>query len=471
MAPLKIIVVGAGPVGALAAIYAARRHHTVEIYELRGDLRDPETTPPGFTRSINLAVSDRGLAAIRNIGVESLGPYLESRILENGVPMRGRMIHARGSDGTFVEQGQDYDPVQGNCINAVSRRLLNELLLEALAAMPNVKMFFNHKLTRVDYAKQKAWFDDESSGPVEVGFDLLIGADGAHSKARLNMAGPALMDYAHQYIDARWCEFFMSPSDRDDSPWRMSKHHLHIWPGKDRMFIAIPNPDGSFTCTLFMPIVQYATLEAHPDSVPAFFDEWFPGVTEHIPPDQLVANFCEFPHPPLITIKCSPHHIGSSGVIVGDAAHAMVPFFGQGMNAGLEDVNVLFSILDKYDIQNTEERTRALAEYSSTRVPDAHAINDMALANYVEMRASVLSPAYRLRKRLEELLALYVPRLGWRTKYSRVSFSHERYSDVVLNSERQGRVLERVLAATCWGVALPVAAILLRQSWKMWRQL
>lgn len=217
--------------------------------------------------------------------------------------------------------------------------------------------------------------------------------------------------------------------------------------------------DGTFTCTLFLPAANFTSLESDPSELlPQFFDQHFPGVTALIPPDELVDAFNANPHLPLITIKCTPYHFSSSVVILGDAAHAMVPFYGQGMNAGLEDVRILFEVMDRHvshpfpDLQekNKEDdlalsRARALAEYTSLRTPDAHAINDLALQNYVEMREAVLSQTYRLRKRMEEWLSMHVPRLGWQTKYSRVSFGNERYSEVVAQDQQQGKMLVRGL--------------------------
>jgi len=248
------------------------------------------------------------------------------------------------------------------------------------------------------------------------------------------------------------------------------------------MFIAIPSNDRSFTCTLFLPSSHFATLEKDPTGVPAFFDQNFPGVTTLISPEDLITSFTQNPHLPLISIKCQPHHYADSAVIIGDAAHAMVPFYGQGMNAGLEDVRVLFSILDKHEYPpqptNVEivayeslnevahARAQALAEYSEIRTADAHAINDLALQNYIEMRSSVTSPVYRLRKWAEETLSVYMPRLGWQTKYSRVSFGNERYSEVIRKSERQGKLLVMGLIGV---LASPVAVGGL-VAWYRWRK-
>ncbi|KAI1365573.1 FAD/NAD(P)-binding domain-containing protein [Xylaria arbuscula] len=460
----KYVVVGAGPVGSLAALYAAKRGYQVEIYELRSDLRDPSTTPLNFTKSINLALSERGINAMRHADHEKLIEHVFSAT----IPMRGRMIHGRCPDGELYEAAQDYD-IHGRTIYAVDRAGLNKRLLDILEEMPNVKFFFNHKLTGADFKKRKAWFEKRdqaatSDRPVEIeiGFDFMIGADGAHSAVRYHLMKFTRMNYNQVYIDTLWCEFQISPqqlstSQPAESKFRISPNHLHIWPGKDFMFIAIPSDDGSFTCTLFMPGTEFAALEADPSSLPAFFDSHFPGVTSLISPEELISSFQTNPHLPLISIKCKPYHFSSSVVIVGDAAHAMVPFYGQGMNAGLEDVRILFSTIDKHASTESNDpnhskvsdaafqRATALNEYSAIRVADAHAINDLALQNYVEMRASVLSRLYRVRKFLEEFLSVHVPSLGWYTQYSRVSFGNERYSEVVAKSKYQGKILTRGL--------------------------
>lgn len=471
----KTVVVGAGPVGALAAIYAAQRGHDVEIYELRSDLRDPSTTPLNFSRSINLALSERGINAMRNSG----RPELLEKVLSETIPMRGRMIHGKSSSGEFTEQSQDYD-IHGRALHAADRGGLNKTLLDELETMPNVKFFFSHKLTGADFKNHKAWFEishSESSKDttgtrareVEIEFDLMIGADGAHSAARYHLMKYARLDYQQTYIDTLWCEFSIEPKEKNGGDtndlFAISPNHLHIWPGKEFMFIAIPSSDGSFTCTLFLPSSHLTTLENDPSTISTFFNTHFPGVTTLIPPTSLIHSFKSNPHLPLISIKCQPYHYGSSVVIIGDAAHAMVPFYGQGMNAGLEDVFVLFSILDSHSTPSSsssssttsttsspdqlsltpEARAKALAAYSAYREPDAHAINDLALSNYTEMRASVISPLYKARKYLEEHLSIWLPGLGWRTKYSRVSFGNERYGEVVRSDDRQGRLLMGLL--------------------------
>ena len=357
---------------------------------------------------------------------------------------------------------------------------MNKSLLNALEGLPNVKLRFNHKLVGADFNKNIAWFErrhediltDHAQNPIQVEsadaketteisvkFDLLIGADGAHSAARFHLMKFARMSYQQEYIDTLWSEFHINPKSTDASitTFAMPPHHLHIWPGGSLMFIAIPSSDKSFTCTLFAPSEYFNSLSAHPETdLEPFFANHFPGVCpDLIGRDELLKQFKENPHLPLISIKCSPYHHKSSGVILGDAAHAMVPFYGQGMNAGMEDVNVLFDILDKYGVYNhklsDESRRRtareeALAAYTKKRTPDAHMINDFALKNYEEMRSAVTSPLYKLRKYIEEKISVYIPASGFQTQYTRISFSNERYSDVQRSVQRQSRILGGTLA-------------------------
>jgi len=413
------------------------------------DLRDESTTPLNFTKSINLALSERGIAAMRASGSDRL---LDT-VLDDTIPMYGRMIHGEDSKALHTEESQQYD-VHGRFIRAVDRANLNKLLLDELEGLPNVKLMFNHKLTGADLRKRKAWFEhrkstsqpqtadgaqaDQDQTParaqeVEVDFDLILGCDGAHSSLRYHMIKFVRLNYEQSYIDTLWCEFTIppatptsakTPSGRDG--FATSPNHLHIWPSGHEMFIAIPSIDKSFTCTLFAPAAVFSNLEQNPTQILSFFETTFPGAAQLIGPSELQKQFDHNPHLPLISIKSSPHHYGSSGVILGDAAHAMVPFYGQGMNAGLEDVRVLFEHLDAHPATQ-DGRALALDGYSLMRVPDAHTINDLALSNYWEMHAGVRSPLYLLRKNIEEFLSDKLPSTGFATQYSRVSFSTQRF--------------------------------------------
>ncbi|KAL8919857.1 MAG: hypothetical protein Q9208_006590 [Pyrenodesmia sp. 3 TL-2023] len=488
----KVIVIGAGPVGALGALYAAKRGDNVDVYELRDDLRDPATTPLNFTKSINLALSERGINSMRLAKCEGL---LDA-VLSETIPMHGRMIHGRGTNGELHEESQAYD-AQGRSIRAVDRAVLNKRLLDHLEQMPNVTLNFNHKLTGADFKNNIAWFEqrkhpktdhaqnptgDTSAGAeperpkeISVNFDFLIGADGAHSAARYHMMKFARVTYQQEYIDTLWCEFHIEPRSLDGS-FAISPNHLHIWPGGSFMFIAIPSADKSFTCTLFAPESYFASLSGSTQQdLVSSFAENFPGVCpELISPAQLNKQFKENPHLPLISIKCSPYHYKSSVVILGDAAHAMVPFYGQGMNAGLEDVRVLFELLDDHDVYNDspylattigERRAGALNAYTAQRAPDAAAINDLALRNYEEMRSGVKSPIYRLRKWFEESINVYLPSLGWRTQYTRVSFENQRYSEVEKAVAKQGQVIVTGISLGFIGIMGLAAFGILRKTY------
>jgi kynurenine 3-monooxygenase len=426
------------------------------------DLRDSDTTPLNFTKSINLALSERGINALRSSG----HPGLLEAVLEQTLPMHGRMIHIRNASGKLVDESQAYD-VHGRFQRSVDRGMLNKIILDMLDGLPNVKLCFQHKLSGADFRQKKAWFEilntKSASAPgrpreIEITFDLMIGADGAHSATRQNLMKYARMEYSQTYIDCLWCEFTMPKSSLDD--FQISPNHLHIWPGGSFMFIALPNVDKSFTCTFFGPVDLFRRLESgSKEDLVAFFDKSLPGVTRHIEPQYLFDQFNRNPHLPLINLKCTPHHFEDSGVIVGDAANAMVPFYGQGMNAGLESVRVLFERLD-----SSSSVLDALQSYTDFRTQDTYAITDLALANYVEMRASVVSPTYKLRKFIEERLDKYFPKLGWATQYSRVSFSNMRYSEIIQRAKYQKRVLTLVLvlfgALNTAGVAWVVARAL-----------
>ncbi|GAB7366503.1 hypothetical protein MBLNU230_g8495t1 [Neophaeotheca triangularis] len=502
---VKCVIVGAGPVGALSALYAAKRGWDVEVYELRGDLRDASTTPLNFTKSINLALSIRGIEAMKNSG----STKLLDAVMSETVPMYGRMIHGQDSSGQLTEQSQQYD-VHGRFNSAVDRGNLNKIMLDELSDLPNVKLHFHHRLASIDFDKRKAWFEQKKSQTpqtadgaqslntqkpkdrqteIEVDFDLILGCDGAHSAVRFHMMKFVRMNYEQSYIDTLWCEFTIPPlptrseaeknltsPPRTTTPsahsgFATSPNHLHIWPSSisDAMFIAIPSIDKSFTCTLFASASTFAhlrtTQQTSPTALADFFTANFPGALDLLGGPSIIQHqFNTNPHLPLISIKCSPHIHTSSGAILGDAAHAMVPFYGQGMNAGLEDVQKLFAHLPLYP-SSPADREKALQAYNSERVPDAHTINDLALNNYWEMHSGTTSPLRLARKRLEETLSsrLLNPFTGFATEYERVSFSCQRYSELVHATRRQSWLL---LSGVLGTVLLPVLGW---GAWWVWR--
>lgn len=369
----------------------------------------------------------------------------------------------------------------------MDRAGLNTRLLDALESMPNVSLHFHRKLLGADFRRRIAWFEVKpgttetrsgtKNGEVEVSFDFMIGADGAHSAVRYHLMKFTRMSYEQQYIDTLWCEFQIPPPPPDKPEkfdgFALSPNHLHIWPGGSFMFIAIPSSDRSFTCTLFLPEDRFQELDGEPAELIPFFQKYFPGVVPDLISEQaLRQQYNENPHLPLISIKCTPYHFSSSVVILGDAAHAMVPFYGQGMNAGLEDVRVLYDLIDAHapsPIASQDEvqvaRGEALAAYSKLRYRDARAINDLALENYGEMHSSVRSPLYLFRKAIEERLSVWFPALGIRTQYSRISFGNERYSLVKQATEWQSKILLTFINVTAIGFTAAAAFAFRRWMW------
>lgn len=374
-------------------------------------------------------------------------PKIVDAVLSETTPMKGRMLHLK-KQGQYVREAQLYD-ARGKALLALDRTSLNKTLLDHVESMPNVKLFFSHKLVGVDFNKKLAWFErhQKSDDPIrgtelEVPFDFMIGADGAFSATRYHLQKFIPMAYQQEYIDKLWCQFHVPPTANGD--YRLPPNYLHIWPQDDSMFIALPNGDKTFTSTLFLTRTGFEELDKS-GKIVDYFHAKFPGVVpDLITEDELREQYTSNPHLPLITIKCTPYHYSSTGVILGDAAHAMVPFYGQGMNAGLEDVRVLFDCLDAHP----DDRATALAQYSALRTPDAATINDLALRNYQEMASDVKKPLYLLRKRIEETLDLWVPSWGWTTQYSRVTFSNMRYSEVKQASQRQAMILNGVVGLT-----------------------
>ncbi|TDL27357.1 FAD/NAD-binding domain-containing protein [Rickenella mellea] len=402
------VVVGAGPVGCLAALALAKQGWHVQLYDARPDPRLPSSKSAASLRSINLAISSRGIAAL-----QAIDPAATTRFLETVIPMKGRMIHhLRGS-----QESQLYD-THGQCINSIDRGLLNEGLIDEVQAAHNVRVFFLHKLTTADFDRRVLSLrKSHPSGDedVDVTFDLCIGADGSYSNVRRQLMRFIRMDYQQVYIPHEYIELKMPPA-RDSNGnilFPLDPNHLHIWPRSSFMLIALPNKDKSFTCTLFAPNAEFARLE-DPTSALIWFKNQFPDAVPLIGERALLDDFKRNPRSPLIAIKANPYHYKDRVVILGDAAHSMVPFFGQGLNCGFEDVRVLDALMRCEHVDplalahgsgdSTDPNlARALQRYSESRHEDLVAICDLAMDNYVEMRHSVATPWYLFRRTLDQL--------------------------------------------------------------------
>ncbi|KAN0064459.1 kynurenine 3-monooxygenase, mitochondrial precursor [Thecaphora frezii] len=573
--PDRVAVVGAGPVGCLVALALAQRGCKVDIYESRQDPRTQEAIAKSSQRSINLAISTRGLTGLRSVAVVGLGrdpitgrdKDLADTVLEEAVPMRARMIHTvshRGSGSkrrAVVGQNSQAYGANGECINSVDRSRLNNLLLQHASQHPSIEVHFDHRLQTIDFEHDlrggsKRWADAEGdvelqqkaaagsySAPkrgsarngihhnhqqqqqagaidrVRLDFDvhvnsrnkhsvtryagLVVGCDGAHSAVRSAMGSMVRMAYSHEYVDNGYVELTIPPRTllgagsrtRGDGGLNGTPHghdaflldpnHLHIWPRRDFMLIALPNRDGSFTCTLFAPFRIFKEHLSSKADIQAFFGEHFPDAVDLIGVERLVEDLLSRRPSPLGSVRCKPYHYRDRAILIGDAAHAMLPFYGQGLNCGFEDVRVLLEKVDEVALEEAELQTqpqasslatrgeggdrgeatalqRALERYTTTRHPDLVSITQLASDNYREMASSVLSPAYLLRKRLDGLLMAVLPRWMWQSLYMMVTFSNLGYAEVVRREKRQQRIVRDGMVVSllgCVGVA----------GWGVWR--
>jgi kynurenine 3-monooxygenase len=391
---------------------------------MRPDIRRQETV---FGRSINLALSCRGREALRHVGVED-------QVTSSGIPMYARMIHDLDGRRRPIQYG-----TKDQYIMSVDRRRLNELLLSAAEKYASVSVHFEHKLISCDFDKGELEFDELSSGQVKrYHGDLIVGCDGAYSAVRSSLMRYVRLDYSQEYIPHGYIELRVKPTDDDE--FAMEANYLHIWPREEFMLIALPNvKDQSFVSTLFMPFEMFDSLRTDQD-VLRFFDDTFPDAVPLIGRDELVETFRQLTATSLVSVKCRPYHYSDRGVLLGDAAHAMVPFYGQGLNCGLEDLLVFDSLMDKYN----DDLHKVLEQFSAIRSVDAQTMNDLAMYNYVEMRSHVNSWSFLLRKKLDSFLYWLLPR-SWIPLYTTVSFTRTRYSECVKNRAWQDKIVSRTL--------------------------
>src|SRR5437762_11157473 len=438
----KFVLIGSGLAGGLLAAYLGRRGYEVDLYERRADPREGNMVGG---RSINLALSTRGIHALEQIGIAD-------EVLKRAIPMRGRMIHPTAAGSAPIFAPYDVDP--NKHINSIGRAALNTTVIEAAQRYPNVHVKFNHKCTDVDIDSPTAHLLNNASPartsttqPIAASGDAVIGVDGAFSAVRQSMQLKIdKFEYDESYLAHGYKELTIPPG-RDGS-WRMEKEALHIWPRKSFMMIALPNPDGSFTCTLFWEFEgprSFATTKTD-DDVRRFFEEEFSDAVTLMP--NLLDDFKNNPTGSLVTIRCAPWFYQDKVCLVGDAAHAVVPFYGQGMNAAFEDCVVLNECLAEFP----EDRHRAFKEYFDRRKVNADALADLALENFIEMRDKTASKTFRAKKKLDHLLegflsGIYLP------LYTMVTFTRIPYA----NAARRARLQDRIVYA---GLILVITSIL-----------
>jgi len=408
----RITIVGAGLVGCLLGAMLAKRGYRVEIFERRSDMRSMEMSAG---RSINLALSDRGLRALHAAG-------LADDIRAIAIPMRGRITHDVQGTQAFYPYG-----VGDQAINSVSRGELNKTLLSC-AERNGARISFDMRCTDVELNSGKAVFQkSDSHPPVESESDVLIGADGAFSAVRdYMMRGCERFDYSQSFLEHGYKELHIPAGP--DGEFLLDKNALHIWPRHSYMMIALPNLDGSFTCTLFFPHEGSPSFQqlTSPEKVSEFFALQFPDAVPLMP--SLLEDYFFNPQSSLVTIRCSPWTSGGKVMLIGDAAHAIVPFYGQGMNAGFEDCRILLECLEA----TNDDWGAAMSLFEELRQPAANAIADLAVDNFVEMRDKVADADFLLRKKIEAyLFATYPDKFV--PLYTMVTFS----SDVPYNEAQR----------------------------------
>jgi len=429
----KFALIGSGLAGGLLAAYLGRRGHEVDLYERRADPREGNIVGG---RSINLAISTRGIHALEQIGIAK-------EALRHAIPMRGRMIHDRSGALHFTPY--DVDPQK--CINSIGRAALNTTVIQAAQRYPNVRVYFDHRCTGVDLDTPVAHLET-ANRTVTATADAVVGVDGAFSAVRKSMQGEiANFQYDESYLAHGYKELMIPPAP--DGSWRMEKNALHIWPRKSFMMIALPNPDGSFTCTLFWEFEgprSFATTKTD-DDVRRFFEEEFPDAVPLMP--TLLEDFRDNPTGSLVTIRCAPWFYRDKVCLVGDAAHAVVPFYGQGMNAAFEDCIVLDECLQ----DSPQDRERAFAEYFHRRKENADALADLAIGNFIEMRDKTASKTFRAKKKLDHFLEAALPGI-YLPLYTMVTFTRIPYAEAARRARLQDRIVYMALIAIVLIIAL-----------------
>jgi kynurenine 3-monooxygenase len=421
----NIIITGAGPVGSLLAVYLAKRGHNIHIIERRPDMR---TTAIVAGRSINLALSHRGWRGLKGAGVEAA-------IEKIAIPMGGRMVHDEAGNQNFLPYGKE-----GQAIYSVSRREINVELMNCAEAFKNVRISFNERCVDVDLENAAITTENTQTGAQSTfKADHIIGADGAYSAIRDKMQKTDRFDYSQDFLEHGYKELTIPAGANGE--FLIEKNALHIWPRHQYMLIALPNMDGSFTCTLFFPFEgdpSFSSLKSDAE-IEQFLKQEFADIIPLNP--NLLQEFRENPTSSLVTTKCFPWSFKDKVCLIGDAAHAVVPFYGQGMNAGFEDCIIFDSMIEKHG----DDWEALFKEFQTVRKPSADAIAELAKYNFIEMRDKVADPEFLLKRKIEGRIYERYP-AKFTPLYTMVTFSHLPYADALRISREQDAKVARIMA-------------------------
>ena len=420
--PKNIAIIGSGLVGSLLSIYLKKHGHKVTIFDRRPDIRTVQFSG----RSINLAMSNRGWKALTEIG-------LEEEVKKIAIPLYQRALHVNDSPLYFQKYGK-----KDEAIWSISRGRLNRKMID-LAEGFGVDFRFNEKVWDIELPEAKIYTGkSEKSKWKEYKFDIVFGCDGAFSRIRHKMQRRSRFDYSQDFIDVGYKELTIPPNE--DGSHRLDKNSFHIWPRGKFMLIAMPNIDGSFTCTLFLPFEGEVSFEniTSKGEAKAFFKKYFPNVRKEI--EGLTKSFMKNPTSAMVTMKCYPWTYWDKVALVGDAAHAVVPFYGQGMNAGFEDISVLNHLMEELgdDWQAIFER------YQKERKPNADAIAELSYRNFVEMSSKTADLNFMLQKKIEKRFAQKHPD-KWIPVYSRVTFSDRPYTEALAIGDHQEHIMQEIM--------------------------
>lgn len=419
----NIAIIGSGLVGSLLAIYLKKRGHSITVFDRRPDIRKVKFSG----RSINLAMSNRGWNALRAVGIET-------EVKKIAIPLDKRAMHVVGQPEYYQKYGKE-----GEAIWSISRGVLNRTMID-LAESAGVTFKFEEKVWDVSLHEAKLYTGETEKGHwKEYEYDMIFGCDGAFSRVRHKMQRRSRFDYSQDFIDVGYKELTI-PANADGTH-KLDANSFHIWPRGKFMLIAMPNLDGSFTSTLFMPFEGEVSFDAikTKEQAKTFFSKYFPNVMQVM--DDLLEAFFNNPTSAMVTMKCYPWTYWNKVALVGDSAHAVVPFYGQGMNAGFEDIYCLDRIIS----EQGDNWEAIFQEYQKERKPNADAIAELSYRNFIEMSCKTADLKFLLQKKIEKHFANKHPE-KWIPAYSRVTFSDRPYVEALAVGDRQEEIMQEIMA-------------------------